>query len=111
MASCFFAMSASLLAVGIAGEAAPLMAAAFLLVSAFFCISLDAVGSAAFMRAVRPWERPQMAAVYRTYLDLSDLLRSDANMPQAVVVPSCPNLEIVPAGPDGARMPPGAFVR
>ena len=28
----------------------------------------------AFMRAVRSYERPQMAAVYRTYLDLSELL-------------------------------------
>ena len=26
------------------------------------------------MRAVRSYERPQMTAVYRTYLDLSDLL-------------------------------------
>jgi hypothetical protein len=42
--------------------------------SPFFCIALDALGSTAFMRAVRAFERPQMTAVYRTYLDLSELL-------------------------------------
>ena len=46
----------------------------FLLVAAFFCTALDALGSTAFMRSVRAWERPQMTAVYRTYLDLSELL-------------------------------------
>ena len=39
-----------------------------------FTISLDALGSSAFLRAVHAYERPQMTAVYRTYLDLSDLL-------------------------------------
>ena len=52
----------------------PLWAAVFLLVCALFTIALDALGSSAFMRAVRTYERPQMSAVYRTYLDLSDLL-------------------------------------
>ena len=46
----------------------------FLLSCALFTIALDALGSSAFMRAVRSYERPQMSAVYRTYLDLSDLL-------------------------------------
>ena len=40
----------------------------------FFAIALDALGSTAFMRAVRSYERPQMSAVYRTYLDFSELL-------------------------------------
>lgn len=74
MATCFFAMTAALFAAGFAGEALPLVTAAFLLVCAFFCIGLDALGSTAFMRAVRAFERPQMTAVYRTYLDLSELL-------------------------------------
>ena len=47
--------------------------AAFLLCGAFFTIALDALGSTAFMRSVRSYERPQMSAVYRTYLDLSEL--------------------------------------
>ena len=46
----------------------------FLLGSALFAIALDALGSTAFLRAVRAYERPQMSAVYRTYLDLSELL-------------------------------------
>jgi len=74
MAACFLAISAALVAASFAGEDHALLAAAFLLVGAFFTISLDALGSTAFMRAVRAWERPQMTAVYRTYLDLSDLL-------------------------------------
>jgi hypothetical protein len=36
--------------------------------------ALDAVGSTPFLRAVHAYERPQMNAVYRTYLDLSELL-------------------------------------
>ncbi|HTV68447.1 MAG TPA: MFS transporter [Rhizobiaceae bacterium] len=74
MAACFFAMTATLFAAGYAGEDYPIIAGVFLLVCALFTISLDALGSTAFMRAVRVWERPQMTAVYRTYLDLSDLL-------------------------------------
>ncbi|QPC87490.1 MFS transporter [Mesorhizobium sp. NBSH29] len=74
MAGSFFAMTVSLLAAGATGEAWPLATAGFLLVGAFFCISLDALGSTAFMRAVHSFERPQMTAVYRTYLDLSELL-------------------------------------
>ena len=67
-------MTATLLLAGAAGEAYPLWAPAFPAGCAFFTISLDALGSAAFLRAVRSYERPQMTAVYRTYLDLSDLL-------------------------------------
>ena len=37
-------------------------------------MALDAVGSAPFLRAVHVYERPQMTAVYRTYLDMSELL-------------------------------------
>jgi len=74
MAGAFFVIAAMLLLAGLAGETSPRTAAGFLLASAFFAIALDALGSTAFMRAVRAFERPQMAAVYRTYLDLSELL-------------------------------------
>ncbi|MGE3304690.1 MAG: MFS transporter [Rhizobiaceae bacterium] len=70
----FVAMAALLAAAGLAGEDYPLVAAGILLACTFFTISLDALGSTAYMRAVRSYERPQMTAVYRTYLDLSDLL-------------------------------------
>jgi hypothetical protein len=35
---------------------------------------LDGLGNIPFLRAVKPFERPQMATVFRTYIDLSDLL-------------------------------------
>ena len=69
----FVAMTVLLLAAGAVGEAAPLLTAGLLLCGAFFTIAVDALGSTAFMRAVRSYERPQMAAVYRTYLDFSEL--------------------------------------
>jgi MFS family permease len=74
MAGAFFGMSLGLFGAGFAGEALPYATAAFLLGTAFFTTALDAVGSVAFMRAVRVHERAEMTAVYRTYLDLSELL-------------------------------------
>jgi len=74
MGFCFIATAVLLVAAGLAGETHPIAAAVVLLASTFFVISLDALGSTAYMRSVRSYERPQMTAVYRTYLDLSDLL-------------------------------------
>ena len=74
MAFAFFAMTAMLFAAGFCGERLPLLAGLFLLGGALFAIALDALGSTAFLRAVRAYERPQMSAVYRTYLDFSELL-------------------------------------
>ena len=59
---------------GVAGEAHPWTAALILLVGVLSAVALDAVGSTPFLRAVHPYERPQMTAVYRTNLDISDLL-------------------------------------
>ncbi len=74
MAFAFLGMSAALLLAGLDGERLPLLTGAFLLFGALFAVALDALGSTPFMRAVRTYERPQMTAVYRTYLDLSELL-------------------------------------
>ena len=74
MAIAFLSMTATLLAAGLSGEKLPLVTGFLLLCSAAFAIALDALGSTAFMRAVRSYERPQMSAVYRTYLDFSELL-------------------------------------
>jgi MFS family permease len=52
----------------------PWIAAGTLLAGSAFCCLLDTFGNIPFMRAVRPWERPQMTMVFRTYIDLSDLL-------------------------------------
>lgn len=73
MTLAFLAMAGMLLAAGAVGETVPLLTGAFLLAGAFFTIALDALGSTAFMRSVHSYERPQMAAVYRTYLDFSEL--------------------------------------
>src|SRR5690606_37568789 len=69
----FACMAVVLWAAGAVGEMAPLVTAGLLLAGALFAIAVDALGSTAFMRAVRAYERPQMAAVYRTYLDFSEL--------------------------------------
>jgi predicted MFS family arabinose efflux permease len=74
MSFAFLALSVALMAAAFAGEALPLATAGFLLLAAFFTIALDALGSTPFMRAVRSYERPQMTAVYRTYLDFSELI-------------------------------------
>jgi MFS family permease len=74
MTLAFFAMTATLFAAGFFGERFPLAAGFFLLGSALFAVALDALGSTPFLRAVRAYERPQMSAVYRTYLDFSELL-------------------------------------
>jgi hypothetical protein len=48
--------------------------AGLLLASALNVMVLDGLGNIPFLRAVRAWERPQMTTVFRTYIDLSDLL-------------------------------------
>lgn len=69
----FLALAATLVAAGLCGEALPLLAGFFLLGGALFATALDALGSMPFMRAVHVHERAQMTAVYRTYLDFSEL--------------------------------------
>ncbi len=73
IALAFAATAAALLAAGFCGEQWPLATAGFLLAGAVFAIAIDALGSTVFMRSVHTYERSQMTAVYRTYLDLSEL--------------------------------------
>lgn len=61
---------------GLAGTGAPLVAAVFLFVGAIAASALDGVGGIPYLRSVRAHERPQMTGVYRSYVDLSDLLPS-----------------------------------
>jgi Major Facilitator Superfamily len=61
---------------GLAGTQWPLLAAVFLLAGSVAASALDGVGGIPFLRAVRHRERAEMAAVYRTYIDLSELLPS-----------------------------------
>lgn len=61
---------------GIAGTGAPYLAIAFMLLGSVAASALDGVGGIPFLRAVRHHERQQMTAVYRTYIDLSELIPS-----------------------------------
>ena len=71
---CFAGMAATLVLAGLAGERVPLAAGGILLATSFFATGLDAVGGVAFYRAVRARERAPMTAVYRTYLEVGDLV-------------------------------------
>ena len=70
----FLAAAGCLMAAGYSGAQYPLATAGLLLVATFFVVPLDAVGTVPFYRAVHPHERPEMTAVYRTYLDTGELL-------------------------------------
>jgi predicted MFS family arabinose efflux permease len=72
----FAGMAVVLWAAGYATSALPLVTAGFLLLATFFACGLDAVGAVPFYRAVHPNERPEMTSVYRTYLDMGELLPS-----------------------------------
>ena len=59
---------------GVCGTAFPLVAAGFLLAGAIAGAALDGVGGIPFLRAVKARERAEMAGVYRTFIDVADLL-------------------------------------
>jgi MFS family permease len=59
---------------GVCGTAFPLVAAGFLLAGAIAGAALDGVGGIPFLRAVKARERAEMAGVYRTFIDVGDLL-------------------------------------
>lgn len=63
-------------AAGMAGTAAPYAAMGCLLAGSVAASALDGVGGIPFLRAVHPHERQKMTAVYRTYIDFSELLPS-----------------------------------
>lgn len=70
-----FAAAAGLVAVAAGlGPAHPVAATAAMVGAAFFAALIDGLGPVPFLRAVRIHERPRMTAVYRTYLDASELL-------------------------------------
>jgi MFS family permease len=67
-------LAVSSILAGLSGTAFPLLAAAFLLAGAVAGAALDGVGGIPFLRAVKARERAEMAGVYRTFIDMSDLL-------------------------------------
>jgi MFS family permease len=74
IALAFFAMAAFAAGAGFAGADHPYVTAGLLLGGALAATAIDGVGSIPFLRAVHPHERAEMTGVYRTYLDLSELL-------------------------------------
>lgn len=62
------------LGAGLAGTATPYADIGFLLAGSVAAAALDGVGGIPFLRAVRHHERQRMAAVYRTYIDSSELI-------------------------------------
>jgi hypothetical protein len=59
---------------GFAGTASPYLAIGSLLLGSVAASALDGVGGIPFLRAVHHHERQRMAAVYRTYIDCSELI-------------------------------------
>ena len=70
----FLAAAALTLIAAAFADGRPALAAAAMVAAAFFAAMIDGLGPVPFLRAVRARERPQMTAVYRTYLDASELL-------------------------------------
>ena len=54
----------------------PLLFCLNLLVAAIFVVTLDSLGNIPFMRFARPRELPQLATVFRTYVDTADFIPS-----------------------------------
>lgn len=76
IAGAFLMCCAASVAAGVAGIHAPYAAILFLLMGSVAASALDGVGGIPFLRAVRFHERQQMTAVYRTYIDFSELIPS-----------------------------------
>jgi MFS family permease len=70
----FLGMAIFITAAGLVGTSHPYITIALLLISAFFATGLDGVGAIPFLRAVRSHERPRMTPVYRSFIELSELI-------------------------------------
>ncbi|MEQ9490093.1 MAG: MFS transporter [Alphaproteobacteria bacterium] len=73
-ASCFLFAAAMLFVTGYTGGDLPMTSAVLLLLGSGAVVGLDAIGGVAFYRAVRSYERAEMSSVYRTYMDVGELL-------------------------------------
>ncbi len=74
IALCFAGMGLAQLPVGWTDASLPAWTAGCLLLTALFATGLDAVGGVPFYRACRARERASMTSVYRTYLEIGDLI-------------------------------------
>lgn len=76
IALAFAAAAVASFAAGMAGKGEPYTAAFMLLIGSVAASALDGVGGIPFLRAVRRHERQRMTAVYRSYIDFSELVPS-----------------------------------
>lgn len=74
IASSFGLICVSSILAGISGASVPLVTIIFLLMGALGATALDGVGAIPYMRAVRPRERREMTSVYRTFIEISDIV-------------------------------------
>ncbi|WP_373504514.1 MFS transporter [Aestuariivirga sp.] len=74
IAGAFMLCCVTSLGAGLAGTSAPYVAMGCLLMGSVAASALDGVGGIPFLRAVRHRERQEMTAVYRTYIDCSELI-------------------------------------
>jgi hypothetical protein len=71
---CFFVAAVTSVAAGLAGTSYPIAASVLLLVGSVAASGLDGVGGIPFLRSLRARDRQRMTAVYRTFIDLSELI-------------------------------------
>jgi MFS family permease len=69
----FLIIGVAMAVAGFAGNN-PTLALAAMLSSAIGAVSLDSVAAVTFLRAVRSWERPQMATVFSIYRDAASVI-------------------------------------
>lgn len=74
IALCFAGVSVGTILAGLSGTAHVKLAAALLLLAAVSAMGLDGVGGVPFLRAVKPRQRREMASVYRTFFETSELI-------------------------------------
>jgi MFS family permease len=72
--TCLAAAAVFAIAAGLAGSHSPYITASFMLAGATATVGLDAVAGVPYLRAVRPRERQQLTPIYRTFVELSELL-------------------------------------
>jgi MFS family permease len=72
--ACFVLLGAATIAAAFVDD--PYVAAALIVLGGLPAGGLDGVGGIPFYRAVHSYERPQMAGIYRTYVEIGDLASS-----------------------------------
>ena len=74
IASAFALICVSSVLAGVAGSSVPIVTIIFLLMGSVGATALDGVGAIPYMRAVKPRERREMTSVYRTFIEISDIV-------------------------------------